>query len=151
MIQWFCKSFDELTSKELYSILALRQEIFVVEQYCPYLDVDGKDFSCYHLFSTNKDNNLLAYSRLVPKGLSFTNEASIGRIMSSPLARGTGMGGKLIHQSISEVERLFGNVNIRIGAQCYLTGFYNKFGFVVDSEVFLEDAIPHVEMLYVFE
>lgn len=151
MIQWTCKSFDELSKKELYRILALRQETFVLEQYCPYLDVDGKDIECFHLIGTNKSNDLLAYSRLLPKGLSYSNETSIGRIISSGAARGGGYGRALVETSIKEIERLFGRIPIRIGAQCYLKGFYEKFGFRVDSPIYLEDGIPHQEMIYTFE
>lgn len=151
MIQWNCKSFDELSKKELYRILALRQETFVVEQYCPYLDVDGKDIECFHLIGTNKSNDLLAYSRLIPNGLSYSNESSIGRIISSGATRGGGYGRALMERTIIEIERLFGRMPIRIGAQCYLKGFYEKFGFQVDSSIYLEDGIPHQEMVYTFE
>ena len=151
MIQWTCKSFDELSKKELYSILALRQETFVVEQYCPYLDVDGKDIQCFHLIGTNKSNDLLAYSRLIPKGLSYSEETSIGRIISSGAARGSGYGRALMETSIQELKRLFGETSVRIGAQCYLKGFYEKFGFQVASPIYLEDGIPHQEMIYIFE
>jgi ElaA protein len=151
MIQWNCKSFDELSKKELYRILALRQETFVVEQYCPYLDVDGKDIECFHLIGMNESNDLLAYSRLIPKGLSYSNESSIGRIISSGATRGGGYGRALMERTIIEIERLFGRIPIRIGAQCYLKGFYEKFGFQVDSSVYLEDGIPHQEMVYTFE
>jgi len=151
MIQWICKSFDELSKKELYSILALRQEIFILEQYCPYLDADGKDIKCYHLIGIDKNNNLLAYSRLIPKGLSYPNATSIGRIISSNAARGSGFGRALVEMSIKEIKRLFGESPIRIGAQCYLKGFYEKFGFQVDSPIYLEDGIPHQEMIYIFD
>ncbi|MGB0864654.1 MAG: GNAT family N-acetyltransferase [Saprospiraceae bacterium] len=150
-MQWTCKSFDELSKKELYSILALRQETFVVEQYCPYLDVDGKDIECFHLIGTNENNELLAYSRLIPKDLSYPNEISIGRIISSGAARGGGYGRALMEKSIKELKRLFGEIPIRIGAQCYLKGFYEKFGFQIASPIYLEDGIPHQEMVYFFE
>ena len=150
MIKWQCKSFDELSKDELYRLLALRQEVFVVEQYCPYLDVDGKDIDAHHLLVCDKDNNLLAYSRLLPKGASYNNATSIGRIMISPKFRNKGLGRPLMEHSIKHSQRLFGNIPIRIGAQCYLIGFYEKCGFKIASEMLLEDNIPHIEMIYEF-
>src|SRR5450432_1840585 len=102
---WTLKSFDELSPKELYAILQLRNEVFIVEQNCPYQDMDNKDLSAYHLMGM-KDGKLLAYSRLLAPGISY-RESSIGRIVSSPSARKTGMGKKLMVESMAQVQNLF--------------------------------------------
>ncbi|QNK64205.1 GNAT family N-acetyltransferase [Pedobacter sp. PAMC26386] len=140
-----CKPFDSLTVKELYAILKLRCEIFVVEQQCIFLDTDNKDQSCQHLM-LYQNKELMAYARIVPAGLSFT-EPSIGRIVSSPAARGKGFGKQLVSLAISNCIRLQGNKPIKIGAQLYLKSFYESFGFVVQGEEYLEDDIVHVDML----
>lgn len=146
MITWNLKKFEELTPFELYTILALRSEVFVVEQNCPYQDEDGKDLKSWHLMGWNEDNILAAYTRILKAGDSF-HEASIGRVVSSPKVRGTGIGKLLMQQSIEELYNLFGKVPIRIGAQRYLEKFYESLGFVIAGEPYLEDDIPHVEML----
>lgn len=146
MIRWVCKSFDQLTTTELYRILALRQQVFVVEQYCPYQDVDGVDLECFHLMGCDKNNKLIAYARLIPNGISYPNATSIGRILSAPENRTSGIGRKLIEASILHMKKRFGSQTIRIGAQCYLLGFYLKFGFKALGEVYLEDGIPHLSM-----
>ena len=140
-----CKPFDSLTVKELYAILKLRSEIFVVEQNCVFLDTDGKDFSCQHLM-LYQNKELMAYARIVPAGLSFT-EPSIGRIVSSHAARGKGFGRQLVSLAISNCLRLHGNKPIKIGAQLYLKSFYESFGFVMQGEEYLEDDILHIDMI----
>jgi len=140
-----CKPFDSLTVKELYAILKLRSEIFVVEQNCVFLDTDGKDFSCQHLM-LYQNKELVAYARIVPAGLSFT-EPSIGRIVSSHAARGKGFGRQLVSLAISNCLRLHGNKPIKIGAQLYLKSFYESFGFVMQGEEYLEDDILHIDMI----
>ncbi|RAJ30302.1 GNAT family N-acetyltransferase [Pedobacter cryoconitis] len=140
-----CKPFDSLTVKELYAILKLRSEIFVVEQNCVFLDTDGKDLSCQHLM-LYQNKELMAYARIVPAGLSFT-EPSIGRIVSSHAARGKGFGKQLVSLAIANCRRLYGNKPIKIGAQLYLKSFYESFGFVVYGEEYLEDDILHVDMI----
>ncbi|MCJ8210514.1 GNAT family N-acetyltransferase [Mucilaginibacter sp. RS28] len=139
------KSFDQLSVTELYELLRLRSEIFVVEQNCVFLDMDNKDQQCQHvlLFA---DGKLAAYARLVPAGLSF-KEVSIGRVITSPRFRGTGLGRKVMQIAIEYCEDHFGKRPIRIGAQCYATPFYRSLGFVEDGEVYDEDGIDHVEML----
>jgi ElaA protein len=139
------KPFDDLTPKELYKILQLRNEVFIVEQNCPYQDCDNKDLYAWHLMATEEDK-LLAYSRLLPPGISYS-ESSIGRIVSSPSARKTGIGKKLMLESIEQIKNLFQTDIIRIGAQLYLQKFYESFGFEKDSDIYLEDNIPHIIML----
>lgn len=145
MITWTLKPFAELTPHELYSILQLRNEVFIVEQNCPYQDMDNKDLKSWHLMGV-ENNKLLAYSRLLAPGISYS-ESSIGRIVSSPSARKTGMGKKLVKESIGQIKHLFKTDTIRIGAQLYLKKFYESFGFVQDGEIYLEDNIPHIIML----
>jgi ElaA protein len=140
-----CKPFEALTPKELYAVLRLRSEIFVVEQNCVYLDPDNKDLSCQHLMLYHQ-KELIAYARIVPAGVSFT-EPSIGRIVSSSTVRGKGFGKELVRLAIENCIRLHGYKPIRIGAQLYLKAFYESFGFVVTSDVYDEDGIDHIEMI----
>jgi ElaA protein len=142
---WTLKPFNELTAKELYNILQLRNEVFIVEQNCPYQDLDNKDLRAWHLMGM-QDGNLLAYSRLLAPGISYS-ESSIGRIVSSPSARKKGIGKKLMLESIDQIRNLFQTDTIRIGAQLYLQKFYESFGFNTDSDIYLEDDIPHIQML----
>ena len=144
-INWVCKTFSELTAEELYHVLRLRSEVFVVEQNCVFLDMDNKDFGCDHLMGW-RENKLLGYSRIVPPGISYV-ESSIGRIVSSPAARGAGVGRELVQQSIQVLYRLYGRRDIRIGAQYYLKEFYESFGFIQTGDIYPEDGINHIEML----
>jgi ElaA protein len=149
MISWVCKNFSELTTEELYSVLRLRSEVFVVEQNCVFLDMDNKDLVCDHLMGWRSDlteKQLLGYSRIVPPGISY-RESSIGRIVSSLSARGSGIGRELVKQSIQTLYRLHGKRDIRIGAQYYLKEFYESFGFIQIGEIYPEDGINHIEML----
>ena len=145
MTTWTFKPFSELSTEELYSILRLRSEVFVVEQNCVFLDMDNKDHHCYHLMGWNGEL-LAAYSRIVPAGISYV-ESSIGRIVTSPAARGSGIGRELLVRSIDCLYTLYGRCDIRIGAQYYLKKFYTSFGFVQKGEIYLEDGIEHIEML----
>lgn len=144
-MNWIIKTFQELTSQELYNVLQLRTEVFVVEQNCVFQDMDNKDSKCYHLMCMENEK-LVAYTRLVPAGVSFS-EVSIGRVVSSPSVRGRGFGKMLMEKSIEESNRLFGKQSIRIGAQFYLLDFYKSFGFLPDGEIYLEDDIEHIEMI----
>ncbi|MCX6319048.1 MAG: GNAT family N-acetyltransferase [Bacteroidetes bacterium] len=144
-MQWTLKRFDELTPEELYTLLRLRTEVFVVEQQCIFQDMDDKDQPCYHLMGW-EENRLVAYTRLVPPGIIYT-EPSIGRVVSSPLVRGRGIGRILMEKSIAQTNLLFGPLPIRIGAQVYLQAFYTGLGFSPVSEPYLEDGIPHIEMV----
>lgn len=144
MINWICKSFEELTTLELYALLQLRNEVFIVEQNCPYLDVDGKDLKSYHLMAW-KEDRLIAYTRLIPPGISY-DEVSIGRVVNSPSVRGSGIGKELMQLSIAKIYELFGKQDIVIGAQLYLKKFYSDLGFVQEGDVYLEDNIEHILM-----
>jgi ElaA protein len=146
MINWVLKKFDDLLPSELYAIMQLRNEVFVVEQNCVYQDADDKDIHSYHLCGWN-DFTLAAYSRILPTGLAYEKYSSIGRVVSSPKYRGTGIGKELIAHSITHTQLLYPTSDIKIGAQLYLKKFYESFGFMQDGEEYLEDNIPHIPML----
>lgn len=146
MLQWNCKRFEELSAAELYELLRLRSEVFVVEQNCVFLDMDGMDQGCWHLMGTNESGELVAYTRLVPPGTIYPM-ASIGRVVSAPAARSTGAGRALMQESIERVYNLFGKGDIKIGAQYYLKNFYSSFGFEQVSDIYLEDGIEHIYMI----
>ncbi len=145
-INWIFKPFPELSASELYDALRLRQEVFVVEQHCAYLDADGKDIHSHHLLGYNEALKLVCYARLVHPGVSYP-EASIGRVVSDLNMRGRGTGRQLLEKALSCMEETFGNAPIRIGAQAYLRPFYESFGFEVkDPRGYLEDGILHYIM-----
>ena len=146
MTKWILKKFDELTAHELYSILQLRNEVFVVEQNCVYQDADNKDQASYHLTGWMNDR-LIAYTRLLPRGIAYNDYVSIGRVVTSPSERGNGIGKELIQRSIEQLNNLFESVPIKIGAQIYLKKFYSEFGFQQTSDIYLEDGIEHIEMI----
>lgn len=135
---WLDRAFDELPARELYAILKLRAEIFVVEQACVYLDPDGLDLVSRHLC----DEPLRAYCRVVPAGAKYA-EQSIGRVVVAKDARGTGLGKVLMQEAIAR----YGTRPIRIAAQHYLVRFYGELGFRAVSEPYDDDGIPHVDML----
>lgn len=145
MIKWTIKKFDDLSVQELYTILRLRSEVFVVEQNCVFQDMDNKDQLSYHLMGWD-DGVLIAYTRLIPPGIAY-ELCSIGRVITSQAARGSGIGKLLMEKSIEEAHRLFGNTSIKIGAQLYLKEFYNSLGFKQSSDIYLEDGIDHIEMI----
>ncbi|MGH2648242.1 MAG: GNAT family N-acetyltransferase [Ginsengibacter sp.] len=124
----------------------MRNEVFVVEQNCAYQDCDNKDLQSYHLTAAREDI-VLAYTRILPPGLSFTGAASIGRVVTSPSARKKDLGKQVMFKSIETIYTLFGNVPIIIGAQLYLKNFYESFSFEQEGEVYLEDGIKHIRML----
>ena len=144
MINWQLKTFDTLTPTELYTILRLRSEVFVVEQNCVFLDMDDRDQASSHLMAW-EENKLVAYTRLLPAGVAY-NIPSIGRVVTSPTERGFGLGKLLMTKSIEACEQLYGKTPIRIGAQLYLKGFYESLGFSQSSGVYDEDGIDHIEM-----
>jgi ElaA protein len=185
-IEFKCVHFSALTVYELYSVMALRQEVFAVEQNCPYLDADGKDLDGFHLLgyadlAENAQNteglsdvgfgmsdigtapksnsgslpkseiphpkSLVAYTRLLAKGVSYDDYASIGRVVNSPKVRGRGAGKVLMEESIRQMARLFPQDAVKIGAQSYLLRFYESLGFVSTGEEYLEDDIPHTSMI----
>ncbi|MEP6682700.1 MAG: GNAT family N-acetyltransferase [Parafilimonas sp.] len=144
-IQWYCKAFNDLSPAELYKILQLRSEVFVVEQNCVFLDMDNKDEGCLHFMGFVNDE-LAAYTRLVPPGYIY-NEMSIGRVVTSSAHRSKGLGKELMQRSIDLCKDYFGDGPIKIGAQCYLLKFYESFGFKIIGERYDEDGIEHVHMM----
>jgi ElaA protein len=145
MINWQCKSFAELTNTELYKILQLRNEVFVVEQKSIYQDCDNKDFKSHHLTGW-KDDNIVAYSRLLPSGIPYPHAASIGRVLTASSVRGQDVGRLLMSKSLENLYRLFGHVPVTIGAQLYLKKFYESFSFIQQGDRYLEDGIQHITM-----
>lgn len=143
-LQWIEKKFEDLTPYQLYAILQLRNEVFVVEQNCVFQDADDKDQDSHHLMGF-LNNKLAAYTRLVPTGVVYP-EMSIGRVITAGTVRRMGAGKELMKQSIEYCYRLFGKGPIRIGAQLYLKSFYEAFGFHQISDVYLEDGIEHIYM-----
>ena len=144
-ITWSCKTFNSLTPVELYSILQLRNEVFVVEQNCVYQDCDNIDQNSYH-FMGWQQNRLVAYTRLIPSGVAF-EEISIGRVVTSPSIRRTKVGKELMIRSIEKLYELYGKCKIKIGAQLYLKSFYESLGFIKNSDMYLEDGIEHIKMI----
>ena len=142
-----CKTFSELTNEELYRVLQLRAEVFVVEQNCPYQDPDNYDREALHILGRTKDG-IHAYARILPPGVYY-KESSIGRVATSNSIRQTGLGRELMKESMRITLEHFPEHSIRIMAQTYLIRFYSDIGFEQVSEEFLEDGLPHVEMLYV--
>lgn len=138
---WRESSFAELSVDELYKIVALRERVFVVEQACAYQDADGHDQASRHLWA-ELDGAIHAYLRIVPAGAKFA-EQSLGRIITAPEARGTGLGKELVRRGIAASD----GVTIRIGAQAHLERFYSGLGFARASGLYDEDGIPHIEML----
>jgi ElaA protein len=147
-ITYTCLPFSALTLVQLYAIMALRQAVFVVEQHCPYLDADGKDAVAHHLLGTDEQGRLATYTRLLPVGASYPQYASIGRVVTADFARGRGLGRPLMQQSVQALEALYGPVPIKIGAQAHLRAYYGSLGFQPVGEIYLEDGIPHVGMVY---
>ncbi len=145
-MKFYIKKYNDLTLDNLYDLISLRQSVFVVEQNCPYEDVDQKDKICFHLLGY-KNKELIAYSRIFPPDSLHKESVSIGRIVVLKSYRKKGIGVGLINESLNFVESNFGKINIRIEAQSYLKEFYSKFGFKIISDEYLEDGIPHFSMI----
>ena len=144
-VAWEFKSFDALTKAELYALLQLRSEVFVVEQACAFQDLDGSDDRAMHLLGQQGDA-LVAYARCFAAGVKFA-EASIGRVVAHSRARGTGIGHGLMREAIERLQQHWGNQPIRIGAQARLKNFYTQHGFIDIGARYVEDGIDHLEML----
>ncbi len=151
MLRYACHPFAQLTANELYTVMRLRQEVFVVEQNCPYLDADGLDQAAWHLLGRDNSNRIQAYTRLLPLGVAYVDYTSIGRVLTAAPVRGAGAGRELMQQSIAMCRHLFGAHPIKIGAQTYLLRFYENLGFVSTGEAYLEDGIPHTKMILEFK
>lgn len=145
-MQVFIKRFNELSLDELYDILALRNEVFIVEQNCAYEDCDGKDKFCYHVYY-KEGKDIIAYARVLEKGLSY-EEVSIGRVIVKKGYRKKGLALKLMRRTIEFVEVFLKESSIRLSSQVYAKGLYESLGFKQVSNEYLEDNIPHIEMIY---
>ena len=143
-IDWKIKTFSELTTTELYEIIKARVNVFVVEQDCPYPDLDDYDQKAIHLWA-EKEGEVLAYCRIFDKGIKYP-ETSIGRVVTTEKGSGTGLGKQLISYAIDVIENRLRTTEVRISAQDYLLKFYSGFGFVDTGKKYLEDNIPHTEM-----
>ncbi|HCW52904.1 MAG TPA: GNAT family N-acetyltransferase [Clostridium sp.] len=145
-MNWELKKFNELTLEEMYKILQLRNEVFIVEQNCLYQDIDDKDQKSYHLFC-REEEKIIACVRILEKGLSF-DEIAIGRVCVSKDFRGKGIAREIMKKAIRFIEKELCGNSIKIQAQAYLIGFYESLGFKGISEEYLEDDIPHIDMMY---
>ncbi|MGB1728547.1 MAG: GNAT family N-acetyltransferase [Crocinitomicaceae bacterium] len=141
------KSFQELSLEEFHDIIALRIQIFIIEQNCPYQEVDGKDKLAHHLFFKNEMDEIIAVTRILPQGISY-DEVAIGRVVVHEDYRGTGLGNQLMADSMNFVRDKYGEVPVRLSAQKHLENYYGNHGFKSTGKEYLEDGIPHVEMLY---
>lgn len=148
-INWVFKRFDELTLTQLYEILKLRSEVFVVEQDCAYQDLDDKDYTAYHLFLM-EDELVVAYLRILPEGVSF-KEMAIGRVIVKKEFRLKGISREMMKKAIDFIIKDLGKNKIRLSGQAYLLEFYESLGFRKVSDVYLEDGIDHFEFLYEVE
>lgn len=146
-MKWNTAKFHQITTDQLYDILKLRIDIFIVEQKCPYPELDDKDrhVETRHLTAYH-DSKLIAYTRLLPPGLSYP-DVSIGRFAVEASVRHQGVGALLIEKSLEEIDKIWPDKAIRISAQEHLKDFYEKVGFIKVSDCYLEDGIPHIEML----
>jgi ElaA protein len=151
-ITWQTKKFTELSLNQLYDVLKLRVDIFVVEQTCFYPDLDGDKDSLdrhpqtRHLLGYQAEQ-LVAYLRILPKGQNYPDNVSIGRVVTAPHARGGGLGHELMTEGLTRCQQHFPNENIKISAQQHLKAYYQQHGFIQVSEMYLEDGIPHIAML----
>jgi ElaA protein len=142
---WKLRAFHELSTTELYQIMKARIDVFVVEQECPYHEADNRDLKAYHLFFLD-EGEIEAYCRLFPKGVVY-EEASIGRVLVRKDKRGKGIASQLLAKALDVLDETWKEPAVKIQAQAYLREFYGAFGFKAISEVYLEDNIPHIDML----
>jgi ElaA protein len=145
-INWNYKHFSELSTLEWYAIAKKRMEVFIMEQDCHYLDLDDKDQEAYHIYAV-ENNEVIAYARLLGKGVSYP-QVSIGRVLVVESARGKNLGHLLMDNTMNFSVNIYGKNNIKISAQEHLIRFYEAHGFKVVTEMYLEDDIPHVGMLF---
>ena len=144
-MRWTCVPFAELSALQLHDVLALRAEVFVVEQHCVFQEIEGLDPKTWHLLGTGDDGRLTGYARLIPPGVK-APDALIGRVVTSPAARGGGTGRLLMTEAIARCLRLWPRHAITLHAQAHLERFYGSFGFAAIGEPYMEDGISHIEM-----
>jgi ElaA protein len=145
-MNWKFLRLHEFDVKSLYEVIKLRIDVFIIEQACFYHELDDKDYYATHVMAYDADNRLVAYLRILDPGISY-DELSIGRVVVAPEVRGDGFGRDLMHMALDYIEEVHGHVPVRISAQAYLKNFYESLGFQTVSDVYLEDDIPHLEML----
>lgn len=145
-MNWFLKPYYDLTLDEFHAIIKLRISVFVIEQNCPYPELDDKDKMAYHFYGINNNNKIIAYSRIFKPG-DFYDEAAFGRVVVDLDFRNQNLGRELVKRTIDEMLKLAGKTTIKIGAQTYLKKFYTSFGFQQDGEEYIEDNIPHIHMI----
>lgn len=145
-MNWKIKKFNELTALELYKILKERINVFVVEQDCLYSECDDKDLEGYHIYCEDK-GEIIAYARILPRKISY-KQLSMGRILVSKEHRGENLGYDLMKRALIFIETELNENEVKISAQKYAEGFYNKLGFETVSKEYLEDGIPHLKMIY---
>lgn len=147
-MQWQIKNFDALSTDELYEILKLRVDVFVVEQHCPYPEIDGKDRhdNVMHLIGRDSNGCVVTYLRVLPKGVSF-EQASMGRVVVAFDQREKGLCRKMVRIALDWIDETWAGEPVKIGAQVYLKSFYEAFGFAPVSNSYLEDGIPHIDMV----
>ncbi len=145
MIDWRWKRFPELTGEEVYRLLTLRSDVFVVEQRSIYLDPDGLDRAAFHLLGTDGNGALVAYLRILPPGTQYA-EASFGRVVLGGTVRGQGLGRELVRRALAFLKAEYPEAEVVIGAQQYLRGFYEGFGFAVEGEPYDDGGVPHLHM-----
>jgi len=145
-MQWILKKYKDLTLNEFHDIIQLRINVFIVEQNCPYPELDNKDKVAYHLFCINKEKRIIAYTRIFKQG-DYYSEASFGRVVVHQDFRKQKLGYELIKHTIDNMQKLFGDSIIKIGAQTYLKELYESFGFAKYGKEYLEDGIPHIHMI----
>ena len=146
VLDWQCQRLQQLPPLALHRIMQARQQVFVIEQQCIYLDADGVDEASWHLAAWGPSGQVVAYARVVDPGVKYT-EASIGRVLTTGTSRGNGLGRELVRRAIAQAKLAYPGVALRISAQSRLEPFYAEFGFVICGERYLEDGIPHTEML----
>lgn len=146
ILDWQIKHYSDLNINEFHDLIALRLEAFVVEQNCAYLDLDGKDKKSYHLICRNGKGDIVATARILPPGIAY-KDAAIGRVVIKDEIRGHGIGHDLMERCIKFASTEFGNCPILISAQKHLEKYYEKHGFLSTGKEYLEDGIPHVEMI----
>lgn len=139
-------TFEALDLNSFHDLLALRIDVFVVEQECPYSELDGKDKIAHHIIGRNQEGRVIATARILPPGISY-KEVAIGRVVTAPSERGTGLGHQLMDAADQFIREHYGEVDVRISAQEHLEQFYKQHGFQSTGKRYLEDNIPHVEML----
>lgn len=150
VLNFIIKKFEELDTKELYNILKIRNEVFVVEQNCAYQDCDGLDYKAYHMYLQDEEG-IYAYIRIFDKDIIYDDYACFGRVLVTKRHRGKQLGRELVFRAVEFIKDELKINNIKIEAQEYLTKFYESFGFEIKSEVYLEDDIPHINMVASFD